>query len=293
MAGVATRGAIGPVRSLSSLQNPAVRLYRTLARERVLEGDRQLVLLEGLHLLIEARAAGLSIKSAAFDRDLLTKPSIQSLAHALVAEGSDVLAVPTRVLAAVSPARTPSGVVSIAACSAQNVEAIFRRPRPLIVVTVDVQDPGNLGAIVRACEAGGGTGVVSCGASADPFSWKALRGSMGSAFRLPVSRANFDAAVVAGRAAGLRLFATVPRGGRALFDLDLTQPFAVIVGGEGSGLSPHVLSAADAHISIPMEPPVESLNVAISAALIVYEGYRQRLAASAVQASRESRSQES
>ena len=90
---------------------------------------------------------------------------------------------------------------------------------PLVVVAVDVQDPGNVGAIVRVAEAGGATGVIAAGASADPFGWKALRGSMGSALRLPVVRATDTADALAdARRHGCRIVATVPRGGRPLFD---------------------------------------------------------------------------
>ena len=107
---------------------------------------------------------------------------------------------------------------------------------PLVLIALDVQDPGNVGAIVRVAEAGGASGVVCAGACADPFGWKALRGSMGSALRLPIlvhrdSREAIDEA----RRHGCRIVATAPRGGRPLFDADLRGPIAVLIGGEGSG----------------------------------------------------------
>ena len=146
---------------------------------------------------------------------------------------------------------------------------------PLIIVAVNVQDPGNVGAIIRVAEAGGAAGVMISAASADPFGWKALRGSMGSALRIPViRRGSVDVDEL--RRLGFRIVATAPRGGHVVFDADLRGPTAILIGGEGPGLPPDVLAAADERVSIPMEPPVESLNAATTAAVMVYEARRQR-----------------
>jgi TrmH family RNA methyltransferase len=180
-------------------------------------------------------------------------------------------------MAALSPVRTPPGVVAIAEHAPIPLERAFERPPQLAVIVIDVQDPGNVGAIIRAAEAGGASGLVACGSSADPFGWKALRGAMGSAFRLPVARHQDPAAVLeTARAKGLRLVATVPRAKRSLYGTDLAGPAALLVGSEGAGLSQEVAARTDLSVSIPMRPPVESLNVAVTTALVVYEAARQR-----------------
>jgi len=118
---------------------------------------------------------------------------------------------------------------------------------------------------------------VAAGASADPFGWKALRGSMASALRLPVAvRIHAAEAVTDARRRGCQIVATTARGGRAPFDLDLTRPTAILIGSEGSGLDPSLTQTADQRVTIPMQPPVESLNAAVTAALLVYEARRQR-----------------
>jgi TrmH family RNA methyltransferase len=156
-------------------------------------------------------------------------------------------------------------------------DAVYSGDGTLVVVVVDVQDPGNTGAIVRVSEAGGATGVIASGATADPFGWKALRGSMGSALRLPVVHRTSPAGAMAEvRQNGCRVIATVPRGGRSLYETDLTGPIAALIGGEGHGLAAAIVDAADERVSIPMAPPVESLNAAVTAGLIVYEARRQR-----------------
>jgi TrmH family RNA methyltransferase len=154
---------------------------------------------------------------------------------------------------------------------------MYRRADGFVVVAVDVQDPGNLGAVIRAAEAGGATGVLVCGVSAHPFSWKALRGSMGSALRLPIASApDVEVCVRDLRAAGVRTVAAAPRDGRDPDALDWTGPCALVLGGEGTGLRDAVRGSCDDNVTIPMAAPVESLNVAVAAAILIYAARRQR-----------------
>jgi TrmH family RNA methyltransferase len=179
---------------------------------------------------------------------------------------------------AISPVRSPSPIVALADRPEDDATRVYRRSPALVVIAVDVQDPGNLGAIVRVAEAGGATSFVAAGASADPFGWKALRGSMGSALRLPIiSKSEPAAAVEEARRHGCRIIATVPRDGRSLFDVDFKRPVAVLIGGEGPGLAAPLTTGADEQVTIPMQSPVESLNAAVTAALVVYEARRQRI----------------
>ena len=253
-----------------------MRTFRELAEEAPADGSR--LLLDGAHLVQEARAAGLAIEQAAVSAAHLDDGSeIARLASALARDEIDVLAVTQPVMNAVSPVRSPSGIVAIAHRTPSTVAEICQAHDALIVAPVDVQDPGNLGALLRAAEAGGATGAVVCGASASPFSWKAVRGSMGSVLRLPVASGVMpDALVKCARTFGLRTVASVPRGGDAPDAIDWRGPTLLFVGGEGPGLSSAMTAACDARVTIPMRPPVESLNVAVAAALLVYEARRQR-----------------
>jgi TrmH family RNA methyltransferase len=258
------------VRRITSRQNPLVARFRAAAR-----GDAATVLLDGVHLVADALAARLRISDAVIaagaDRD------VAALAGALVEAGADVVSVTTAVMAAMSPVRSSSPIVALADRPAASLPDLFAGAAPLVVLAIDVQDPGNLGAIIRVAEAGGASGVIVAGASADPFGWKALRGSMGSALRLPVVIAGTAAALSALRRHGCRIVATTPREGRSLFDVDLRASIAVVIGGEGAGLDPALIAGADERVTIPMQAPVESLNAAVTAALIVYEAKRQRL----------------
>jgi len=283
--------------TIASRKNPLVLLAR-----RVAEGDPQergRMLLDGLHLVQEARAAGLAVQTAAFStRALAADDEARKLATSLGNVGCRVVQVSDAVMDAMSPVSTPSGVVALAARPRHELAALLSQAQvsgspgggSLFCVVVDVQDPGNLGAIVRVAEAGGAAGVIACGSSADPFGWKALRGAMGSAFRLPVVRETHARdALLALKQAGVRVLATAPAdqarahgaGHASLYDQPLTGACAILLGGEGPGLPADLIADADGLLSIPMQPPVESLNVAVSAAVIIYEARRQRLAAGA------------
>lgn len=271
---VASVSTFGHIRTITSRQNPSVQAFGALTRKRKPTDDR--VLLDGWHLLIEARHAGVPIECAALTADVLKKTEGARLARELTDAGIEVIAVTSAVMEALSPVRTPSGIVAIGRRETLRPEVVFARSPQLVLLSIDVQDPGNLGATIRAAEAAGATGVIACGASADPFGWKALRGSMGSAFRLPIARASVDQAMRAARAANVQVLAAVARVGYPLFETDLRGPTAVLLGGEGSGLPLGLLEQADAMVSIPMRAPVESLNVAVAAALFAYEAARQR-----------------
>ena len=255
--------------SITSRRNPLVARFRDAAER----GSNGLMLLDGAHLLSEALDAGVEVTDVAIANGAAERPELSALhrrvPHAVLA--SDI------VIAAMSPARSPSGVVALARRPVEGTSGMFSRGTPLVVIAVDVQDPGNFGALLRSAEAGGATGVIATESGADPFGWKALRGAMGSAFRLPVARVSDGAAAVAlARSHGLRVAAAIGRGGTPMSDADLTGPLALVVGGEGSGLLDALVTGADARITIPMTPPVESLNVSVAAALLVFEARRQR-----------------
>jgi len=260
--------------TITSRQNPLVARYRAAAR-----GEGDVVLLEGAHLVADALHSGAAIRHAAVTAAAQSAANVGDLVRALARAGAEIAHVSQKVMDAMSPARSSSGLVALAARPPVALERLYLGPAPLVVVAVDVQDPGNVGAIARVAEAGGASGMVAAGASADPFGWKALRGSMGSSLRLPVVAASPDAAVAEARVHGCRVIAAVARDGRSVrwvYDVDFTGPVAILIGSEGRGLSPELAAEADERIAIPMQPPVESLNAAVAAALIVYEARRQR-----------------
>src|SRR5687768_18184479 len=261
---------------MTGAPHSSVKRYRELARNPPKNGLERDLLLDGPHLLFEAQKSGLSIESAAFEHDALSDPRITTLAEQLVADGADVFIVSRKTLESMSPTRSPAGVVGIARRELRTLNDAVVSANALVVVAHDVQDPGNVGGIMRTAEAAGATAFVTTASTADPLGWKALRGSMGSALRLPIVRGEIGEVLRALRDAGIRTTALVPRNGESLFETDLRKPSALILGGEGAGVPDDLLRQVDRRITIPMRRPVESLNVGIAAALVLYEAFRQR-----------------
>jgi TrmH family RNA methyltransferase len=282
---------------ITSRQNAIVKRFRDVARasrgaapvgraeHHGRGGDAGEILLDGAHLIEEALACDVPIDVAAFsDRqiDNVLSP-LSRLARDVRKHGGKPLLVSDSVLAAISPVQQPSGVVAIARARATDVRVVFAAARtpgphlPVVFVLAGLQDPGNVGAIVRTAAGFAAAGVVAIEGTANPFSWKALRGAMGGTFRLPVAaRGTLRDVITSSDQEHVRLAAAVPRGGTPLPRVDFREPIALILGAEGRGVAQTALEAAHETITIPMHAPIESLNVAIAAAVILYEATRQR-----------------
>ena len=255
---------------ITSRQHPIVKEFRELAR-----GGGPLILLDGWHLLGEAATAKVAVEKIA----ICGPPTAneQRVVDRLKRAGAQIVDVSGSVLNALSPVNSPTGVVASARRPSVESASILKPSPALVLAATGLQDPGNAGAIVRSAAAAGATGVVLDESSADPWGWKALRASMGSAFHVPVLRTRMLASLLnEWRSAGLRIAATTPRGGRPMHNVDFTPPTAVLMGAEGSGLPDDILDAADLRVSIPMRGGIESLNAAVAAALVLYEAQRQR-----------------
>jgi TrmH family RNA methyltransferase len=260
---------------INSRQNPVVRTFRELARQPDTTGKR--LLLDGTHLIREAIATGAELETVAVVASRAAGTEEADVASAADEHGARVVTVSDSAFAAMSPVRAPSGIVAIARREPLDIEEICRQENGFVLIAHDVQDPGNIGALVRAGEAGGVTGALVCGASASPFSWKAVRGSMGSILRLPVvAGLTIDAAVSCIRKHGGHIVAAVPRHGRDPDAVSWRGRVALLIGGEGSGLTDADIRQADELVTIPMAEPVESLNVAVAGAILVYAARRKR-----------------
>jgi RNA methyltransferase, TrmH family len=260
---------------ISSRHNPTVTLCRDIARGKL----STQILLDGAHLVSEAVAADIRVHQIIVASDALSNAHIKTLLGICAGRRVPIAAASAAVMSAISPVRSSSEIVAIAKRPVCDDGRLYPRDGALVIMAVDVQDPGNVGAIARVAEAGGASGMVAAGGSADPFGWKALRGSMGSALRLPIAiHKSVGQAMDAARGHGCQIVATIPNGGQSLFDLELDGPLAILIGGEGAGLADDLLAAADLRVSIPMQRPVESLNTAVAAGLLIYEARRQRLA---------------
>src|SRR5688572_28142181 len=266
----------GHMKLISSRQNPIVTAFRTLADQPDPTGTR--LLLDGAHLVNDARSSGLQFETVAVAASRLTSQTEEGLlAQRLEREGIDVIEASDAVFDALSPVKSPSGIVAIAGRKGITAAEICAPPDAFVLAAIDVQEPGNVGALLRAAEAGGVTGALVCGASANPFSWKSLRGSMGSVLRLPIAAGlTTHQAFTLMRKAGVRTIAAVPRGGQDPDAVNWRGKAGLLLGGEGPGLTDEAIALSDAQVTIPMAAGVESLNVAAAGAVLIYAARRQR-----------------
>ena len=259
---------------ITSRRNPIVARFREAARG----ADPDLLLLDGIHLVQGALDAGLELRHVVVSADFAAHPEVRRIVEQLRRRKADLASASAAVMEAVSPVRSASPIVALAERPASAQTRMYAAEGP-VLIAADVQDPGNLGAMVRVADAGGAAGLVAGGRSANPFAWKALRGSMASALRLPiVIDRDLASSLETARGHGRQIVATLPRGGTPYLDADLGGPIAILIGGEGDGLPPGAIEAADRRVTIPMTGGVESLNAAVAAAILVYEARRQRTA---------------
>jgi TrmH family RNA methyltransferase len=234
--------------------------------------------IEGLRIVEEATRSGLRFRAIFF------KESAQNLAERLLPQigaNVDTLLLPDKLFDGTVPSDTPQGVAALVRLKEFSLADILERLQvgPVIVL-VGLQDPGNLGTILRSAEAFGSAGVVLGEGTVSPFNSKVLRASAGSMFRLPVILAKaaggLEEISAKLRAHNVRLIATSSHKGTPLDQANLTGPAAVFIGSEGSGLPRTVLAQADELVAIPHMPQVESLNAGVAGSIVLYEAARQR-----------------
>lgn len=262
---------------LTSLQNPLIKSIRKLHKAKG-RREQQLFLLEGTHLLEEACATDYPLVALCCTPDWLEAHPALWQAAAGRCERTEVVS--PEVLKAIATTVQPDGVVATARRQFL-AEANFSPQAPLLqtfgLALETVQDPGNLGTIMRAAAAAGAERLWLSADSVELDNPKVLRASAGQWFRLPVSVSGDLLDVVSGaRSQGIQVVATVPDATVSYWDVDWRHPTLVLLGNEAAGLSPDLVEKSDLQVKIPLMPGVESLNVAIAAALIAYEIQRQR-----------------
>ncbi len=253
---------------ITSRQNQRVKDIRRLRRSK-----GELALLEGPHLVAEAVAAGIGLETILATPAFLESAAARPLVGALAGQPVEVS---PELLEELTDADSPRGVLAVARLPRRGVEALPVRPGRPYLYLEGLQDPGNLGALARVAEAAGATGLALSPSCVHPNHPRALRASAGSLLRLPVAVAA-EPETLDRRLAAIqpRWAALVPRDGDDLYRASLAGTLVLVLGAEGSGLSPALLARAALRLTIPMEPPVESLNATVAAALVLFEARRR------------------
>jgi TrmH family RNA methyltransferase len=261
---------------LTSTKNPLLRRLRALADRPAREREGRLVV-EGLRLVEDVLDARVPIELLLYDPVERGRDArLGALVARAAAAGARLIEAAPHVIAAASQVDTPQGVLAVVEIPRPAPAPLLDRPDLLLVVADRVQDPGNLGTMIRAADAAGATGVAVTRGTVDPFNPKAVRASMGSVFHLPVVVAERNVLLREITDRGIRLLVADPRGAVDYTAALYTPPLAIVLGGEAEGADPVWREAAVAAVRIPLYGRAESLNVAVAAALLLYEARRRR-----------------
>lgn len=273
-----------PVRVVKSKQNARLKeLRRALAgggesgrvggAGSLVGSARSLIGVEGPNLLKEALRAGLHVAT------IFVAQGSEGLLDALaVPPETEILLLPRPLLDSALATETPQPVAALVEPPAWSWNHLLNqsRKKPLVVVLAGIQDPGNLGTILRSAEAFGADGVVSLPGTVSAWNPKAVRASAGSVFRVPLLATDAKDCFSRLREAGVKVFTTAVRAAKPADLVNFTGAVALLIGNEGNGVPDELASQADGAITIPCPGPVESLNAAIAAGVLLYEAERQR-----------------
>ena len=260
------------IRIVQSKQNARVKELRaTLLRPG--RGEAELVALEGIHLLAEARRSGVEIETV-----FVALGNENLLEDLEISDSVEVLALPQEILASAVTTENPQPIAALARTRHWRWPDLLPQAHsnPLIVILAGIQDPGNLGTILRSAEAFGANGVVCLPGTVSPWNAKVMRASAGSVFRIPWILESASRSFEVLGEAGIATLAAMAHDAQPAGAYNLAQPVALVIGAEGSGLAPELAAQCAARITIPCPGPVESLNAAVAASVLLYEASRQR-----------------
>ncbi len=261
-----------PLRIVQSKQNPRLKeLRHALTQPPRASQKTALIGLEGPNLVAEALRAGLVINT------LFATEDSEKLIHQLTRSFPQLLHVETLLLSrdllnSTLSTEAPQPIAALVEAPAWNWDSIVGESPILILAAL--QDPGNLGTILRSAEAFGAAGIIALTGTVSPWNPKALRASAGSAFRIPYVSASPIEAFAYLHRTGRHIFTTAVEGAQSATQANLAAPFALIIGNEGNGISQDIAGLADSALTIPTGT-VESLNAGIAASILLYEAARQ------------------
>lgn len=255
---------------ITSTHNQQVKHVMQLNKKPRLRKEEGVFVVEGFKMLKEAPKD--RVVKAYVSASALAEPTCQEMLEDLSFE-----AVEDHVFTQMSDTQTPQGVLAIIRRQEPDPDQLLDQPDPFLLLIENLQDPGNLGTMIRTAEGAGVTGILISRESVDLYNPKTIRSTMGSIYRVPVHIADSLTGLIPPlHQRGIRTYAAHLRGTEAYTDADYRKGTAFLIGNEGNGLTEELADAADQYIRIPMEGQVESLNAAMAAGILMYEVKRQR-----------------
>ena len=259
--------------TITSQHNPKIKHLLQLQQKSSLRRSEGLFVVEGRRELMRCMTAGYEVDTVFILESEVTQemPALGDAVH--------VYTVSSQVYEKIAYRGTTEGIIAIVKTrhlSLNELSSKSATQSPLYVVLESVEKPGNLGAILRSADAAGVTAVIVCDPLTDLYNPNLIRSSIGAVFTVPVVACTSEACISFLKENGVQILTAQLQDSHLYYDQDMTQPTAIVMGTEATGLTSQWREAADAHIRIPMLGRLDSLNVSVSAAILMYEAIRQR-----------------
>jgi TrmH family RNA methyltransferase len=260
---------------ITSLANPKIKGLLDIKRRKGTDRHSPF-LIEGPHLIEMALKRGSQINDVLFSAEFSSKENGQEFLKKLSKHTKNIFEVSEHIIARLADTETTQGIIAVSACRSLSLEGLRPGAGALIVVIDGVQDPGNLGAIIRTSDAAAADAVILLPGTCDAFMQKTIRSTAGSIFNIPVIYADLQALLQWLRLNKIKLGVTSLDTDKTIFEERLVGPLALVFGNEAHGVSKEIINAADLLLKVPIFGHAESLNVASAAAICLYEAQRQR-----------------
>ena len=257
-------------KTITSPSNPLIKETLKAKKTRL----RNTLIVEGNRLLEMALASDADIRRVFFTRNYRSKK--ETFLRQLSKKAAELIETTENILSKLADTETPQGVVAEVVYKSSELQGLSLRSNPLIVVSDGIRDPGNLGTIIRTADAAAADAVIILPGTCDPFTPKAVRATAGSIFNLPVLSAEPEHLIEWLGKESIGIVAADVHASMTIYDADLRKPLAFVFGNEASGVSDYFRKKSAVRLSIPIPGKAESLNVATSAAICLFEAVRQR-----------------
>ena len=263
------------IETITSTQNRKVKMLLELQEKSKARRKEGLFVVEGYRELLHCISAGYQAYSVFVCEDILSSRQMNELAE-VVGNSCSFFSLPKQLYEKVAYREGTEGVIAEIKCKEHNLRDLTLKENPLVVVLESVEKPGNLGAVLRSADAAGADAVIICDPLTDLYNPNLIRSSIGGIFTVQTASASSEDAINWLKDNNIRILTAQLQDSKVYYDTDMKVGTAIVMGTESTGLSDLWRKAADSHIMIPMLGQLDSLNVSVSAAILLYEAVRQR-----------------
>lgn len=260
---------------ITSINNPLVKEIKTLYRKKGRIKNKAFII-EGIKMIEEAIDNSYPVKNIIYtDQFLKTKDGENFFER--IKDLDNTIYVPNNIFKEISDTENPQGILGIAKLEYENLNEIYKKERPFLLFLDEVQDPGNMGTIIRTADAFNADGIIITEGCVDPYNPKVVRATMGSIFRVPLYYISDGIHELKNlKDMNIRVYSTALTGSIPIYETDFQKGFVLIIGNESNGVRKEIFSLSDKLIKIPMPGKAESLNAGVAASIIMYEVMKQR-----------------